>query len=848
MSNPHAPYATVRLGNRTFRCKVARSPREQAVGLQDTPQLGPDEGMLFPFEPARAATFHMGKVAYPIDIVFVAPGPVQRVATVLTWHASKFDALTNADDKLLFVRACAYAVLDQWDAPEVVVQYLLTAADARDAHDAAMAATAGGPRANSTHGAWASQAAAWAARAAQADMADTTTAAMTANAAIKAGMSPTLPVALICTIKAAQIYNVPKLLQTSADVEAGLQATEQVWKAEGINPAEIVYEAAHIGAPLNTEGLSVTLDQLLEKGRGKQGARASWVAAKVVHNAMPGSAERWSYPKAAAVLELPGGTVAALRAGKQGAYPSPSIIDPDYYEISFPEDGPGDWPGRHPLERYQHSTTPDVGDPNANEMANDHWEQDIGYSQLDPANREHEGPALRQGRVAALTQEQLDEREEYATVFIDALLERGWQQTWRTAGGAVLKHTDWPQLEVRVGWGTALSTVIGVSVYVANTGSQRPVTVMGKTHWRIQTVPGDFEDAIARLSAPPTPGPKQGQTEQLPTTSEEVAEVFKDALLERGWEYGSDYPDVLEHPATDLHARVSIPAQLTYHQEHATILVNVVWEGPLRSVNEMFEYVSPDQLPQALEWIDHIVELYLRQGRVKQSQATLPTTSEEVAEVFKDALLERGWEYARNDILKHETGLHATVRDPLYQDVNIAAVWVSVFWPGGASEFSQYTKPDKIMEVLAEIDRLVAMVEAAYPKGVKQGQAQAEPADPQPDPTEPVVGDPSKYVVGVIEALARTKPMVWRKDVLNSDMTYATLTQDDLRTALDSIGADDWAKQVVTSRQGLQILGDGLVLAGLARAAVVAQDDNNQDLILLTRETEPDQPGGQTEP
>lgn len=71
--------ALVRVGNRTFTCRVARSPREHAQGLQGSDPLSLDEGLLFVFEHPRPATFHMGTVSFPIDIAFIENGRVARV-------------------------------------------------------------------------------------------------------------------------------------------------------------------------------------------------------------------------------------------------------------------------------------------------------------------------------------------------------------------------------------------------------------------------------------------------------------------------------------------------------------------------------------------------------------------------------------------------------------------------------------------------------------------------------------------------------------------------------------------------------------------------------------------------
>lgn len=67
------------LGGRRFACAVARTPAELERGLQGHPGLAPGQGLAFVFDPARSATFHMGKVAFPIDIVFGYGGRVRRI-------------------------------------------------------------------------------------------------------------------------------------------------------------------------------------------------------------------------------------------------------------------------------------------------------------------------------------------------------------------------------------------------------------------------------------------------------------------------------------------------------------------------------------------------------------------------------------------------------------------------------------------------------------------------------------------------------------------------------------------------------------------------------------------------
>jgi uncharacterized membrane protein (UPF0127 family) len=64
----------------TIGCEVVVDDVEQQVGLQKYSSLPQDDGMLFPYEPPRNVTFHMGSVAFPIDVIFV--GPHGRIAAI----------------------------------------------------------------------------------------------------------------------------------------------------------------------------------------------------------------------------------------------------------------------------------------------------------------------------------------------------------------------------------------------------------------------------------------------------------------------------------------------------------------------------------------------------------------------------------------------------------------------------------------------------------------------------------------------------------------------------------------------------------------------------------------------
>ncbi len=65
----------------TFRVELARTPQEQAKGLMFRTELGPDEGMVFPFDPPRGASFWMRNTVISLDLIFVGvDGRISNIA------------------------------------------------------------------------------------------------------------------------------------------------------------------------------------------------------------------------------------------------------------------------------------------------------------------------------------------------------------------------------------------------------------------------------------------------------------------------------------------------------------------------------------------------------------------------------------------------------------------------------------------------------------------------------------------------------------------------------------------------------------------------------------------------
>ena len=101
---PVIPLTITHAGKKhAFKVEVAGSEAEQEKGLMFRTEMGADEGMIFPMDPPRTASFWMRNTVISLDLVFI--GPDHKVLNVAA-------SAVPYDETPLFSAGKASAVLE----------------------------------------------------------------------------------------------------------------------------------------------------------------------------------------------------------------------------------------------------------------------------------------------------------------------------------------------------------------------------------------------------------------------------------------------------------------------------------------------------------------------------------------------------------------------------------------------------------------------------------------------------------------------------------------------------------------------------------------------------------------
>lgn len=105
----------IKIGDKEYQVKEAKTPEQRQKGLQNTDALPKDQGMLFYFDTPQHVDMWMKDVSYPLDIVFIDED--QEVIKVES-GAPDDPTLLGADDVLYVLEVNVNSGIKKGDALE----------------------------------------------------------------------------------------------------------------------------------------------------------------------------------------------------------------------------------------------------------------------------------------------------------------------------------------------------------------------------------------------------------------------------------------------------------------------------------------------------------------------------------------------------------------------------------------------------------------------------------------------------------------------------------------------------------------------------------------------------------
>ena len=97
---------TIYIGNKEFSVEVALSEEEKRIGLSQTKELPPNEGMLFDYSegPQKSLIFTMEDTSIPLDIIFINTNDeICGIASVEAFSKEEIECVADDNELLKYV-------------------------------------------------------------------------------------------------------------------------------------------------------------------------------------------------------------------------------------------------------------------------------------------------------------------------------------------------------------------------------------------------------------------------------------------------------------------------------------------------------------------------------------------------------------------------------------------------------------------------------------------------------------------------------------------------------------------------------------------------------------------------
>jgi len=120
--------AKIEIAGHTIELEVAKTPKQQELGLMYRTTLQPNRGMLFVFSSAQYVTFWMLNTYIPLDMIFLRDGKVKYIQNNVPPCAQQpcptYGPLNEKVDQVIELKGGEAAKLDLKIDTPLAIQYL----------------------------------------------------------------------------------------------------------------------------------------------------------------------------------------------------------------------------------------------------------------------------------------------------------------------------------------------------------------------------------------------------------------------------------------------------------------------------------------------------------------------------------------------------------------------------------------------------------------------------------------------------------------------------------------------------------------------------------------------------